>query len=169
MTALSPTLSALREKASKATPGPWCYEQVGEKCDVCVVGVVFHPDDKNCERPVSGRLRPYDKDGKEIDYYRTTICALDEAEHSTGESSPTYDAAFIAAASPDVVMALVEAAESARQIGPELQRMYDGQDKERRETGSVGSYHRDRFESIVDALDERLAHLEQVMKVGSDG
>lgn len=68
------------------------------------------------------------------------------------------DVANKALASPagQRTLAVIEAASC---IPDELQRMYDGQDRERREKGEIGSIHRDRFESCVDALAEALAAL----------
>jgi len=57
----------LRALSERATPGPWAWEQCGEKEDAPVVGIIFPSDDHDCERPYAGRVQGDD------DAYRTTI------------------------------------------------------------------------------------------------
>lgn len=55
----------------EATEGPWCAESCGEKGDGSnVIGVAFHPNDTDAERPMSGWLQEYDEEGNAIEYYR---------------------------------------------------------------------------------------------------
>lgn len=52
------------------------------------------------------------------------------------------------------IAALCKVVEEASHGWERLQEYYDGADKERRETGEVGSQHRDRFEAWLDCLVE---------------
>ena len=93
MTDLEAAARRIVELGEKATPGPWAIETCGEKGDGSeMIGVVFGPDDPDCERPLSGHLEPWDADGNEIDYYRDELVA--ECEHRNRNSHG--DATFIA-------------------------------------------------------------------------
>ena len=47
---------------------------------------------------------------------------------------------------------LAAVAKQAAQGWKELQKMYDGQDREHKEHGEIGSHHRDAFEAWLDDL-----------------
>src|SRR3990172_7844276 len=115
---MTPDDERLRELATQATPGPWCVESCGEKGDGSeIIGVAFHPDDKNCETPLNGvlcPLRPWQ------DYYRDEVIA--ECEHRNRNAAG--DAAYIAACSPDRILDLLRRLdlwrEYAELLGAEL-------------------------------------------------
>lgn len=97
-------LLELERIAQQATPGPWCVESLGEKGDGSnVIGVAFGPDDQNAERPLSGWLEPFDKDGDEIDYYRDEEVAA--CEHRNRNSGP--NAIYIMTFDPPTVLAMI--------------------------------------------------------------
>jgi len=85
----------LRELSERATGGPWCWEQCGEKCDAPVIGIAYRDDDTDCKNPLSGYLEGYDGDGNEVTYYRETIAY--EVQDCDGASA-SANAAFIVAA-----------------------------------------------------------------------
>lgn len=92
-------VAEVRARLAAATPGPWCYESVGEKGDGAnIVGVAYGPEDQNCERPLQGRVRPYTDTGEEADIYRDEQVAV--CEHRNRR--PDADAALIAAAPTDL-------------------------------------------------------------------
>jgi hypothetical protein len=78
----------LRELSEEATPGPWSWEQCGEKHDDPVIGVAFPGDDPDCKRPYEGEFR-------DSDAYRESIAL--EIKPCDGRSA-TSNAAFIVAA-----------------------------------------------------------------------
>lgn len=90
VTAILSTLSAegLRALSDRATPGPWSWEQCGEKEDVPVVGIAFPGDDAECKAPYEGEFR-------DSDASRMTI-AFDW--QSCDGHSPSANAAFAVAA-----------------------------------------------------------------------
>jgi ribosomal protein S12 methylthiotransferase accessory factor YcaO len=90
---------------ARFTPGPWCWEQCGEKEDAPVVGIAFLHSDTDCKNPLSGFLRDYEN-GDEIQYYRETIAY--EIQSNDG-CSASANAALIAAA-PELYEALEKAA-----------------------------------------------------------
>ena len=77
---------------SKATPRPWCYENIGEKENLYAVGIAWRKDDPNMKQ-IGGRVSSYDEKGNEI-LERTAICFIEE--HSEG--SIHADAALIVTA-----------------------------------------------------------------------
>lgn len=79
------------EKA--ATPGPWCAENAGDKCNAVVIGTAFAVDDEECERPLSGWPEFYDDEGEEIATRDEFVASLDDSE----AVNPVADAAFIVA------------------------------------------------------------------------
>lgn len=100
-------LGRIRERADKATPGPWAFETTGEKGDGAdIVGVVYGPDDEECERPLSGELPSFDRDGDPIDYYRDEVVAV--CDHCN--RNPHGDARFIAHARTDIDALLAHSA-----------------------------------------------------------
>ena len=102
--ALIDRLLELERIAQQATPGPWCVESLGEKGDGSnVIGVAFGPDDQNAERPLSGWLEPFDKDGNEIDYYRDEEVAA--CEHRERNAGP--NAAYIMTFDPPTTLAMI--------------------------------------------------------------
>lgn len=108
-------LARLRELALKATAGPWCWQQCGEKVDAPVVGIAYLNDDVDCKNPLSGLLQDCDSDGNEIEYYRESIAY--EIESCDG-CSASSNAAFIAAANPATILALIDGyREQAEKIG----------------------------------------------------
>lgn len=78
----------LRALSDRATPGPWSWEQCGEKEDVPVVGIAFSGDDPDCKAPYEGEFR-------DSDASRMTI-AFDW--QSCDGHSPSANAAFAVAA-----------------------------------------------------------------------
>ena len=84
-------LSELEATARAATPGPWCWEAHGQKSNDWTVG--YSEDDNGT--PLTGEIREPDFIGRK--------CVVIEQENSTGYS----DAAYIAAANPATVLALV--------------------------------------------------------------
>ena len=114
-------LAEIKALAEKATPGPWAIESCGEKGDGAnIIGVAFDPDDVNCERQMSGWLPIYRPcSDEEIEWYRDEEIAI--CEHRNRNSG--YNAAYIAALSPDVVLALVAEIELMRQALEETQNL----------------------------------------------
>lgn len=90
----------LRKMSERATAGPWCWEQCGDKQDDPVVGIAFPPDDENGEHAYSGRLT-------DDDAYRYGRIAI-EWPHCDGHSG-SANAAF-AVAAVNFVRALIAAA-----------------------------------------------------------
>lgn len=80
----------LRKLLTKATPGPWVWEQCGDKCDDPVIGVAYGPDDLDCTQPLSGKLEDAGDD-----YYRERIAYNIEGGAGVDASS---NAALIVAA-----------------------------------------------------------------------
>ena len=68
--ALAAELERLNDRA---TSGPWCAEQCGDKCDDPVLGIAYDADDDNCERPLSGWLDDFDTNGEVKEYYTEQI------------------------------------------------------------------------------------------------
>jgi hypothetical protein len=124
-------LLELERIAQQATPGPWCVESLGEKGDGShVIGVAFGPDDQNAERPLSGWLEPFDKDGNEIDYYRDEEVAV--CEHRNRNSGP--NAIYIMTFDPPTVLAMIatiraqaEKIERIQQKGVVIMEMYEAE------------------------------------------
>lgn len=54
--AVREALEKLRPLSERATWGPWCWEQCGDKCDAPVVGIAMPDADENGERCYAGRL-----------------------------------------------------------------------------------------------------------------
>lgn len=119
----------LEKMDSDATPGPWCVETSGEKGDGSeLIGVAYGPDDEECERPLAGRLMPFDRAGEEVEYYRDELVA--ECEHRN--RNPGNDSALIVAlrnAVPTILLtlrhhdALVEALRSLVNVATALRRL----------------------------------------------
>lgn len=98
-------LAEIEARAARATPGPWAVETCGEKGDGSdMIGVVFGPDDENCDHQLSGELPAFGIEGEEIEYYRDELVA--ECEHRNRNSHS--DAAFIAAARTDIPALVAE-------------------------------------------------------------
>jgi hypothetical protein len=102
------TDAELESLAERATPGPWGWEAHGEKSNDWTVGVAL---DKN-DQPLSGEIREPDFIVETVGYSEPWVLRKKLIiEH---ENAPGYsDAAFIAAASPDVVLALIRRAQEA--------------------------------------------------------
>ena len=88
--------------AEKWTPGPWCYENIGEKENLYAVGVAWRLDDESFTQ-LSGHVSSYDEDGNEV-LHRDAVCFLEE--HAT-DGSIHADARLIAAA-PELYAALAD-------------------------------------------------------------
>ena len=58
----------LRALSDRATPGPWAWEQCGDKEDVPVVGIAFPGDDPDCKAPYEGEFRDSDASRMTIAY-----------------------------------------------------------------------------------------------------
>ena len=82
------------------TPGPGCYESVGEKSNACIVGIAHRVDaDGNpAVGAEEGRLEAYGDDGKEIEFYREPIAMLDDSE----VAGDVHANARLIAAAPDL-------------------------------------------------------------------
>lgn len=77
----------------KATPGPWAFEQTGQKCNDICIGVVAALDDHgNVFKFLEGCIESYDEDGNERSLDFQPVAAIDD---TTG-SRPVQDAALIA-------------------------------------------------------------------------
>ena len=110
-----PLAARLVELRAKATPGPWCAESLGEKGDGSnIIGVAFHPDDKNAEHPLSGWLEPYDVEGNEIDYYRDQDIA--EIEHRTQGANQNTDLILALVNNLDAIIAALGSRDGWRDI-----------------------------------------------------
>ena len=106
------TLDELEALANAATEGPFAVESCGEKGDGSyMVGRVYGPDDEDCERPCSGVLPEYDKDGEPIEYYRDELVA----ECDFHNRNAYADAAFFAA-SRTAIPALIARIRELEQI-----------------------------------------------------
>lgn len=82
----------LRSCFEKATAGPYCIESCGEKGDGSnIVGVAFHPDDRDAETPLTGWLEEADTEGNFVEYYRDEQVA--EFEHRNRNAN--RDAEFL--------------------------------------------------------------------------
>lgn len=103
MTPTRPNIEQIAAAAREATPGPWCYEQCGIKCDAPVVGIAYRADDVDCERPITGRLEECDENGDEIEYYRETVAY--EIQDCDGASA-SMNARHIATSNPAAIQAL---------------------------------------------------------------
>lgn len=76
---------------AKHTPGPWCYEQVGQKSTCIVIGVT--------EPPVSGRFDENDYYDEETDTYQEgRPIRIDEVAVIEQTTGGYEDAALIASA-----------------------------------------------------------------------
>lgn len=64
------------------TPGPWAYENVGEKENCIIVGTAWRYDDDDCTQ-VGGNLDRYDDEGNDL-YYTEAICTLESGSLSAG-------------------------------------------------------------------------------------
>lgn len=103
-------LDRIERDAKAATQGSWAIETCGEKGDGSeMIGVVFGPNDENCEHALSGRLPVFDADGNEIEYYRDELVA--ECAHRNRNSAA--DAQHIANMAPPTTLALVAALRKA--------------------------------------------------------
>ena len=100
----------LEELRKAATGTPWCAESAGEKGDGAnIIGVAFHPDDIDAERPMSGWIQDYDDDGNEIDYVRDEEIA--QLEHCTRNHYANTEFIMLLANNADAILELVRAAE----------------------------------------------------------
>ena len=100
----------LEELRKAATELPWCAETVGEKGDGAnIIGVAFHPDDIDAERPMSGWIQDYDDDGNEIDYVRDEEIA--QLEHCTRNHYANTEFIMLLANNADAILELVRAAD----------------------------------------------------------
>lgn len=98
-------LAEIEARYTKATEGPWAYESLGEKGDGSdIIGVIFGPDDEECETPLSGELSSYDSDGEPVDYYYDEMVA----ECSHRNRRPHADSQFIAHARSDIPALVAE-------------------------------------------------------------
>ena len=66
--ASAPPAEGLRALSDRATPGPWAWEQCGEKEDVPVVGIAFPGDDPDCKAPYEGEFCDSDASRMTIAY-----------------------------------------------------------------------------------------------------
>lgn len=80
--------SDLRALSERATPGPWAWEQCGDKEDVPVIGIAFSGDDPDCKAPYEGEFRDSDANRMTIAY----------DWQSCDGHSPSSNAAFAVAA-----------------------------------------------------------------------
>ena len=110
MDSLSPEkVAGLREVAERANDeGAWCWEQCGDKCDAPIVGIAYRADDPDLKN-VTGRLREWDEDGKEIKYERTLIAGINE-----NLRWPSAYAVHIATFDPPTVLALLDDRDALR-------------------------------------------------------
>jgi hypothetical protein len=88
--------------APNFTPGPWCYENIGEKENLYAVGVAWRLDDDEF-RQIGGQVSSYDEHGNE-QLHREAICFLEN--HSADGS--THDDARLIAAAPELYEALAQ-------------------------------------------------------------
>lgn len=90
-------LNAIRERADKATAGPWAWAQTADKGYGASVGAgVFADFDQECREPLSGDLSEHD--GFYVDQHIADL----------GHQAAQHDAAFIAHARTDVPALLAE-------------------------------------------------------------
>ena len=101
--------------SARFTPGPWCWEQCGDKEDAPVVGIAWLSNDASC-KPLSGRLKDYDADGEPIEFYRETVAY---GIQSCDGCSASANASLIAAA-PELYAALGRALDYLLFHCPEL-------------------------------------------------
>lgn len=93
-------LEKLKKYMDNVTEGPWSVESCGEKCACYVIGVSFHEDDESCENPVVGWLEPFDDNGNEISYYRSSGVACCEDGFVLDDGTHAANARYISACSP---------------------------------------------------------------------
>lgn len=99
----------LERLLKEATEGPWCAESCGEKGDGSnIIGVAFHPDDTDAERPLAGWLQEWDESGNVIDYYRDEQIA--ELEHRSRNSAANTSLILLLRNHADAILGLVRAA-----------------------------------------------------------
>lgn len=96
-------LDDLDAKARAATPGPWCWTYISGKNNGYIVGTAADGDD----RPLSGQLPEDEMLGDELLECWHPTHLLGEHEAATVNYG---DAVYIAAVSPEVILALVSAA-----------------------------------------------------------
>ncbi len=98
------SVEGLRPLSDRATPGPWAWEQCGDKEDAPVVGTIHGPDDQ----PIAGRFeQPID--AGDLDFVREPIF---RDVHANDGCSASANAAF-AVACVNYVRAVLAAAPKA--------------------------------------------------------
>lgn len=103
----------LREAASKATPGPWLHDEAGYRAPEW-------PDDMHYRRVVRGEPHP-------VSGWRECVVSTHGAVDDTpGARAHEATATYIAAASPDVVLRLIERVEAAEAAVERVQALVDG-------------------------------------------
>ena len=107
-------LAKIRERAEKATPGPWAYESVAEKHNDYRVGIVCPVSSSgDVGTAISGNVKTHSHywNGHDFgEWYCEEIASLDEVTHSS-DGSCSADAAFVAHAREDIPFLLDHIAE----------------------------------------------------------
>jgi hypothetical protein len=88
-------LEAVKARCEKATEGPWCWENCGEKGNDVVVGIALDSQDRHIEGQIPADS---DADADQVVARRTPLL---------GEATPA-DAAFIAHARTDIPALVAE-------------------------------------------------------------
>lgn len=85
------------------TPGPWCYEQCGDKCNDIFIGVANRVSESGdvAVTQEHGRLEATDENGDEIEFYREGVAYVDDTCSGALESN-----ARLIAAAPDLLESL---------------------------------------------------------------
>ena len=93
-------LAAIQRRLSRATSGPWCAENCGQKCNAVVVGVAYAASDDNCDRPLEGWPEFEDERGEELAVRTEIVCEFPDTPQSV------LDADLIANAWTDIAWLL---------------------------------------------------------------
>lgn len=96
-------LDAIEERLEAATPGPWGYENIGEKENCYAVGTAWRYDDAEC-RQVGGPIERYDESGDEV-LYVEAVCFCKDGSLSAGGT--LHGNAKLIAHSPTDIRALL--------------------------------------------------------------
>lgn len=94
-------LEPIKARLAAATPGPWCYDNIGEKENCYAVGVAWRYDD-DAMKPVSGH-----QETASDEFYTEGVCFVEEGTLSLGGSVHT-NAAMIGHAPTDIAAMLAE-------------------------------------------------------------
>ena len=94
-------LDAIKARVEKATEGPWCWENCGEKGNDLIVGIALHV---GSDEPCRGQVPPDSYDEHRHEY----VDAVARKSALLSEMATSFDAAFIAHARADIPALIAE-------------------------------------------------------------